>query len=560
MACRSQLGMTEAIPGIAAATLPPETPAALRPDQVAAAQERPDATRQAVLRRVHDVVNLSVALAQPKLAGLRRLASMPLPSDRPMGWVEWAQLWSQVSAPGPGEALGEARLFLARTPADGTGAVAATAALGRSIDLLLPYREDRAREWWRRGTTTSSGYAVWDLSPGDTDVTREIVVVAAEDREEELSAWAWSDGTTALPPFARYLLHAAKLRYEARLLDDWEQGPRGGDVNAMLAELSVALAPDAPHPDKAGLLGSRLSRLRAQEVHLRALVADLERLSNTVTIAHANLGRAAEGDASAGEAGMFAADQALARWLTGQLGDYLSYTRTDFAQTRHAREIVGAELEQAMHSTPPEPSSSPVEPGSAAKPSASTDDDKRRRVFVVYGRDTKLTSRVFDLLRAVELRPLEWEILVKATGSATPSLGEVVAGAPHLAQATLVLLSPDDIVELHSDLVLDQDPPQERGRLGQARPNVLFELGLALMAYPRNTVIVEVGRVRLPSDLGGLNTVRFDGSAPAIRKVLSRLEDAGCAVDYSGVDWLDPSRFADLRTYQRGPDNHKESS
>ena len=48
--------------------------------------------------------------------------------------------------------------------------------------------------------------------------------------------------------------------YEARLLDAWEQGPRDGDVNAMLAELSVALAPDAPHPDKAGLLGSRLSR------------------------------------------------------------------------------------------------------------------------------------------------------------------------------------------------------------------------------------------------------------------------------------------------------------
>ena len=178
-------------------------------------------------------------------------------------------------------------------------------------------------------------------------------------------------------------------------------------------------------------------------------------------------------------------------------------------------------------------------------------------MFVVHGRDTKLTSRFYDLLRAVELRPLEWETLVKATGSATPSLGEVVAGAPHLAQATLVLLSPDDIVELHSDLLLDKDVPQERGRLGQARPNVLFELGLALMAYPHNTVIVEVGRMRPLSDLGGLNVIRFDGSAPAIKKVLNRLEVAGCVVDYSGVDWLDSGRFADLRTYQRGPDNHK---
>jgi hypothetical protein len=54
--------------------------------------------------------------------------------------------------------------------------------------------------------------------------------------------------------------------------------------------------------------------------------------------------------------------------------------------------------------------------------------------------------------------------------------------------------------------------------------------------------------------------VRFDGSAVAIRKVLSRLAVAGCAVDESGVDWLDPDRFAALRTYQRGPDNHKAVS
>jgi hypothetical protein len=50
--------------------------------------------------------------------------------------------------------------------------------------------------------------------------------------------------------------------------------------------------------------------------------------------------------------------------------------------------------------------------------------------------------------------------------------------------------------------------------------------------------------------------IRFDGSAEAIKKVLHRLEVAGCAVDDSGVDWLDPDRFAGLATYRRGPDNH----
>jgi predicted nucleotide-binding protein len=195
-----------------------------------------------------------------------------------------------------------------------------------------------------------------------------------------------------------------------------------------------------------------------------------------------------------------------------------------------------------------------------AKPDAATSvkssGETRRRVFVVHGRDRMLTSRFYDLLRAVDLRPLEWEGLIAATGNATPSLTEVVARAPHLAQATLVLVSPDDIVELHSDLVDDGDTSQERDRSGQARPNVLFELGLALMAYPSNTVIVEVGHVRPVSDLAGLTVIRFDGSAMSIKKVLNRLEIAGCAVDYSGFDWLEPLRFANLPTYRRGPDTH----
>lgn len=538
-ACQ-RLGMTESIPGIAAPALPPNSHAVPRAGVISAAQKGPDGSRQAVLRRVHDVLNLSVALAQPP------------GSARPMGWAEQGQLWSQASAPGIDAALGEARLYLARVRMGGTGAVAATTALGQSLESFLPYREDRAREWWRRGTTTSTGYALWDLGPGDTDRVREIVVIAAADREHELSAWAWSDGTTDLPLFARYLMHMAKLRYEACLLDTWENGYRDGDLGEMLAELNATLTPDVDDPGRADVLRSRLSRLGDQENRLKDLGADLERMRHTVDIGRDNLRAAAGPDAGQDTPGLFAADQALGRWLTQQLDDHLGYLRIDIAQTGRARENTAEEL---ARSAPPEPASfSPGAPGTTGA------DVTRRRVFVVYGRDTELTSRFFDLLRAVDLRPLEWEQLVEATGRATPSLAEVVTRAPHFAQATLVLLSADDIVELHSDLYLAEDKAHERDRGAQARPNVLFELGLAVMAYPGSTVIVEVGNMRPLSDLAGLNVIRFDGSVHAIRKVLSRLQVAGCAVDYSGTDWLDASRFTGLRAFERGPDNHRTDS
>ncbi|HUY46731.1 MAG TPA: CATRA conflict system CASPASE/TPR repeat-associated protein [Streptosporangiaceae bacterium] len=562
--CRRQLGMTEPIAGLQVPLLAPETRKALPADGVAAAQESPTTDRQSVLRRMHDVLNLSVALAQPMPEGLHprpggRLTPVQaarLPTQRRMGWADFAQIWAQASMPGAEAMLGEIRLFLARTPPGDTGVVAATAELGQSLDPLLPYQEDRPQDWWRWGTTTAAGYAVWDTRlAADTSSVREIVLIAAADCDEELSAWAWSDGTPGIPPFARYLMYAAKLRYEARLLDAWHRRPPANDVDEVVAELNVALTRDAPDADDAALLRSRLSRLLREETRLTNLEADLARLRQTVSSALGNLSAAAGPDAGNNATGMFAADQALARWLTEQVEDDLNYVRIDLGRASRVRPLVAEELDQAERAdqgpSARTAGSTAGEPGEvtssrkSAEAAAQTDrSDVIRRVFVVHGRDGALTASFRDLLRAVHLEPLEWEKLVEATGSTAPYLGQVVAQAPHLAQATLVLLSPDDIVELHPDLFQENDHPQERARSGQARPNVLFELGLALMAYPERTIVVEVGQMRPVGDLAGLNVIRFDGSAVAIKKVLDRLRQAECPVDISGTDWLDTGRFA----------------
>jgi hypothetical protein len=118
-------------------------------------------------------------------------------------------------------------------------------------------------------------------------------------------------------------------------------------------------------------------------------------------------------------------------------------------------------------------------------------------------------------------------------------------------------MTPDDTVQLHPDLAGDRDPDYETGVGGQARPNTLIELGMALMAYPNRTIIVEIGSLRPVSDLGGLHVVRFNGSGPAIAKVVSRLRAAGCPVDDSDRSWKDPARFAGLAAYFRQP--HKPS-
>jgi predicted nucleotide-binding protein len=160
--------------------------------------------------------------------------------------------------------------------------------------------------------------------------------------------------------------------------------------------------------------------------------------------------------------------------------------------------------------------------------------DTARNVFVIQGRDSELAGQVRDFLRAAGLRPLEWEELVRATGHRAPFVGEVIDRAARLAQATLFLLSPDDIVEPSPRMPSD-DPRHGVVRAGQPRANVLFELGMAVAANPERTIAVATDDVNTITDLAGVNWIRFDGSAASARRLLDRLKMAGCLVADS--DW-----------------------
>jgi predicted nucleotide-binding protein len=176
-----------------------------------------------------------------------------------------------------------------------------------------------------------------------------------------------------------------------------------------------------------------------------------------------------------------------------------------------------------------------------------------RDIFVVHGRDEPLRERFFDFLRALDLRPLDWEALVASTGQTAPSLITVIRAAMTKAQAIIVLLSPDDMVQLHPSLCVPREAAGELMPMMQPRPKVLRELGMALERRPDQTIVVEVGHLRPIADLGGLNVIHLDGSEIALGKVVQRLKLAGCDIDDSGSDWHASRRFADLAAHDRGP-------
>lgn len=159
------------------------------------------------------------------------------------------------------------------------------------------------------------------------------------------------------------------------------------------------------------------------------------------------------------------------------------------------------------------------------------------RVFVVHGRNVAARNAMFQFLRAIGLRPLEWTQAVRLTGDAAPYVGEILERAFQQAQGVVVLLTGDDEARLREEFQLSGDPEHERRPWPQARPNVLFEAGMAFGTHSQRTVLVQLGELRPFSDIAGRHLIRLDNSTERRQELALRLQDAGCPVDLTGTEW-----------------------
>ena len=172
-------------------------------------------------------------------------------------------------------------------------------------------------------------------------------------------------------------------------------------------------------------------------------------------------------------------------------------------------------------------------------------DDRKRNVFVVHGRNEPARLAIFSFLRSIGLQPIEWSQAVAATGEASPYIGTVLDGAFDAAQAVVVLMTPDEIAYLRDECSSDEsDPEREPG--AQARPNVLFEAGMAMGRDPKRTVLVELGAMCPFSDIAGRHILRMTDEPERRKELAQRLGTAGCRIDIGGNDWLRSGEFTVL--------------
>ncbi|MDQ7904917.1 BN6_48550 family protein [Phytohabitans sp. ZYX-F-186] len=293
-AARELLGATETIDGGGPPTDLPDG-CALLAGPVVAAQQRADRRVQVVLRREHDVLSLSIGWRAD-------------PDDPPATWAQWEEQWAAVAAGGTDELIGLVRLYVGTQPAARRGGPPARPPVEVAAELAAGLAAE-GRTLWNDGVLVD-GCVLWELPPfgGNARRERRILALATPDRERAMSTLTWWRGVAELAPLPRYLLDAAKVRYQLRVREAAE------------ASLRAALTGHATAAEMAVLL-TRLADTRL-----------------TVEIARSNMDavlRAIDPWGGSPTGGLFADDRACAAWVESRLADDVRYMKNALRRAQH---------------------------------------------------------------------------------------------------------------------------------------------------------------------------------------------------------------------------------
>ncbi len=170
---------------------------------------------------------------------------------------------------------------------------------------------------------------------------------------------------------------------------------------------------------------------------------------------------------------------------------------------------------------------------------------KENTVFVVHGRDGKLRDAMYEFLGALGLKAQEWGHAIRAARGkgGNPYVNDAVTKIMEQAQAIVIMLSPDDDAKLKDQFVTKQERSTEGKLRGQARPNVIFETGIAIGTHHKKTVMVRVGDVKPFTDIGGMHIPHLSGDDKSRHDFANRLKDVGCKIDRDGNHWLRAGDF-----------------
>lgn len=288
----------------------------------------PPPVRQALAYRWHDTVGVTVMLA---------------PNRDDQNWSQLDGQWQGFGAEHPVDALGRAVIYLGILrggPAPAT--VVEAAAVARSLHGTAPDPVNDA--WTGAACGFADSIAVWPLPERPADgaaSVRRLLALAPSTAEAAMDRWLWSPDAPGLPPLTHYLLHAAKLRYQRRvLLRDLPRLRRDMDlVNQASVTLAGALGDEALPVARLARTATTLAGLQAGTDGLIDSLARVRVMLRTVETARINLARILGAPRYDAAGSLLNADLDTAEWTVEQLHTELAYLQ---AATDRSGQLIAA--------------------------------------------------------------------------------------------------------------------------------------------------------------------------------------------------------------------------
>lgn len=234
-------------------------------------------------------------------------------------------------------------------------------------------------------------------------------------------------------------------------------------------------------------------------------------------------------------------DQRLQRKLIDEVGTAMAYASSRPTEARKRMQAIANNLSPAERGPVYELIATLGSGGAEARTPVQLDSSL---VFIIHGRNERAVAATTLFLRAIGLSSLPFKRVLADLGG-SPFVGDVVRAGVSRAHAVICLITADEFAVLRPEF-------REPGELGasvrrwQARPNVIFEAGMALAMKEDRTILVRIGNAEVFSDVFGRHVLRLDNTAESRGDLRDRLIGMGCSVDHRATDWLKPTVSGDF--------------
>lgn len=229
--------------------------------------------------------------------------------------------------------------------------------LGEQVIAAMPPNNGAA---WRALTPyiSDDGYCTWG---GDRiNDRRTVALVAPQDKKDDLFSWTVWPGSQALAPFARYLMHAAKLRFAHRVFQSDIPRLHGKSqeldsaVSNLVSVYERAFQTGFWNPHEIASANKTLASEQRKNFDLLRSISKLKELSFTTQIAARNMRQLVPLPYTGmrpGNGNLFQQDRAHSTWLREQIEMDLGYSRALRQRVSEGHQIMKLMLERVSENT-----------------------------------------------------------------------------------------------------------------------------------------------------------------------------------------------------------------